>query len=112
VFGNITSVAKAECEANRKHATYDAESYIMTDFITYASYRIRLEWSNRAKQIGGTFSMNKDMKNAYKIIRRGCRWEDNIITDLKETGYKGVEWINPALPLRSLGNTVTELTDP
>jgi hypothetical protein len=45
-----------------------------------------------------------DIRNVYKILvgkperkrplgRRRRRWEDNIIIDLKETGYKDVNWI-------------------
>jgi hypothetical protein len=27
------------------------------------------------------------------LWRPGCRWEDNIKTDLRETGRDGVDWI-------------------
>jgi hypothetical protein len=28
--------------------------------------------------------------------RPGCRWKDNIITDLKENGLEGMDWIHMA----------------
>jgi hypothetical protein len=45
------------------------------------------------------------MRNAYKIfigkpegkrplIRRKCRWEDNIKMGLGEIGWEGVDWIH------------------
>jgi hypothetical protein len=44
------------------------------------------------------------MRNAYSILvvklegkrllrRPRCRWEDNIRVDLREIGWKGVDWI-------------------
>jgi hypothetical protein len=44
-----------------------------------------------------------DMRNAYKILvgkperkrtlrKRKARWEDNIITDLREKGWETVDW--------------------
>jgi hypothetical protein len=40
------------------------------------------------------------MKNEYKILvrkprgrRPGHRWEDNIRTNLRETGWEGVDWL-------------------
>jgi hypothetical protein len=53
---------------------------------------------------GGTYSMHRGMRNAYKILakkpkmkrtfERTCRrWVDNIEIDLKEIGCKCVDWI-------------------
>jgi hypothetical protein len=47
------------------------------------------------------------MKNAYKILvgkpegkrpfrRPRCRWKDNIIMDIREIGWEGVDWIHLA----------------
>jgi hypothetical protein len=46
-------------------------------------------------------------RNAYRILvrkpegkrllgRHTCTWEDNIITDLREIGWGGMEWIDLA----------------
>jgi hypothetical protein len=48
-----------------------------------------------------------EMRNAHKYLivkpvgirplgRSGCRWEDNIIMELKETVWEGVEWMHLA----------------
>jgi hypothetical protein len=48
-----------------------------------------------------------ESRNEYKIsvgkpegkrplTRPGCRWEDNIRMDLREIGWKGVDWMNLA----------------
>jgi hypothetical protein len=64
-----------------------------------------------------------DTKNAYQILvgktegkrplgRPKCRREDNIKTDLTETGFEGVDWIHLAQDmnwLRVLVNTVMTL---
>jgi len=46
-----------------------------------------------------------EMRNTYKLLvgisegkrslgRHRCRWEDNIRIDLREIGWKGVDWIH------------------
>jgi hypothetical protein len=46
-----------------------------------------------------------EMTNAYKILvgkpegkrqlgRPRCRWEDNNRTDLRESGWEGVDWMH------------------
>jgi hypothetical protein len=48
-----------------------------------------------------------DTRNAYRLLegklegkrplrRTRCRWEDNIKTDLTETGWGGTDWFNLA----------------
>jgi hypothetical protein len=65
-------------------------------------------------------------RNAYRILvgkpegkrplrRPGCRWEDNIKTDFRETGWGGMDWIDLAQDrdkLRALVNTVMNLWVP
>lgn len=47
------------------------------------------------------------MENVHTILVRKSRrqslngrsrheWDDNIITDLQQTGYESVDWLNPA----------------
>jgi hypothetical protein len=67
-----------------------------------------------------------EMRNAYNILvgkpeekrphrRHRCRWEDNIRTDLRETGWEGVDWMDLAQDRdqwRDLMNTVMNLRVP
>jgi hypothetical protein len=66
------------------------------------------------------------VRNAYKIFvdkteekrplgRTKRRWEDDIKTELKETGYKSVDWIHLAqgrVKWRVLVNTIMNLRVP
>jgi hypothetical protein len=63
----------------------------------YASPNIK---SGRIRWTG--YKAHGEMRNAYKILvrkpvgmrpfgRPRCRWEDNIVMDLQESGWEGVE---------------------
>jgi hypothetical protein len=76
--------------------------------------------------MGEAYSRHGEMRNAYKTLvgkperkrpfgRPRRRWEDNIKADLKEIGWKGVDWIH--LPQdrdrnRALTNAVMNLRVP
>jgi hypothetical protein len=50
-----------------------------------------------------------------QLGKPGCRWEDNIITDLREMGWEGVDWIHLAQyrdQWLALVNTVKNLRVP
>jgi hypothetical protein len=60
----------------------------------------RVRWVGHVACMGG-------MRNAYKILvrkseekrpfgRTRCRWKDNIRMDLREIGWKGLEWMHLA----------------
>jgi hypothetical protein len=67
-----------------------------------------------------------DIRNAYKILfgksegkrlfgRLRRKWEDNIRMDLKEIGWKGVDWMHLAHDRgqwRALANTVINIWVP
>jgi hypothetical protein len=57
------------------------------------------------------------MRNAYNILvrkpkgkrplrRPRCRWEDNILMDLREIGCRGVDWIHLTQDRDQWGGTV------
>jgi hypothetical protein len=49
------------------------------------------------------------------LRRPRCRWEDNIKTDLRETGIDGAKWIRLAqdrVQWRAFVNTLMNLRDP
>jgi hypothetical protein len=66
------------------------------------------------------------MRNAYNTLvgkpegkrplgRPRCRWEDNVRIDLREVGWKGVDWTNLAQDIvqwRTVVNTVINLRVP
>jgi hypothetical protein len=70
--------------------------------------------------------MHGDKRNAYRILvgkpegkillgRPTRRWEDNIRMDLREIGWGGMDWIDPAKDRdqwRALVNTVMNLWVP
>jgi hypothetical protein len=74
----------------------------------------------------GTCSTNGGKRNAYRILvgkpegkrplgRSRRRWVDNIKIDLRETGWKAVDWIDMAQgrdEWRALGNIVLNLPVP
>jgi len=74
----------------------------------------------------GHVTRMKEMRNAYKILvgipegkrllgRPKRRWENNIRTDLRETGWEGVDWIHLAQDRdqwRVVVNTVMNLRIP
>jgi hypothetical protein len=53
--------------------------------------------------VGGTHDLREEVRNLHisvgaseengQLARYRCRWEDNIKTDFKETGRKGVDRI-------------------
>jgi hypothetical protein len=73
--------------------------------------------------MGRAYSRNGAKRNAYRILvgkperkrplgRPRRRWEDNIIIDLREIGWGGVDWIDLAQDKgqwRALVNTVINL---
>jgi len=61
----------------------------------------------------GPVTSTEEMSNAYNILvgklegkrsRPRRRWEDNIIMNLRQIGWEGVDWIQ-----RALVNTVMKL---
>jgi hypothetical protein len=76
--------------------------------------------------MGGACSTNGGKRNAYRILlgkpdpvvslgRPRRRWVDNIILDLREIGWDGVDWIDVAQDRdhwRALVNTVLNLRVP
>jgi hypothetical protein len=57
----------------------------------------RMRWTTDVARMG-------EMRNAYKVLvgkpegkrirKTHVEWEDNIVIDLRETGWEGVDWIN------------------
>jgi hypothetical protein len=76
--------------------------------------------------MGRARSTNGEKRNAYRILvgkpegkrplkRPSCRWMDNIIMDLREIGWDGMDWIDLAQDRdqwRALVNTVMNLRVP
>jgi hypothetical protein len=76
--------------------------------------------------MGRACSTNGEKRNAYRILvekpegkrrlgRPKPRWVDNIKTDLRETGWGGMDWIDLARDRdqwRALVNTVMNLQVP
>jgi hypothetical protein len=76
--------------------------------------------------MGGVCSTNGEKRNAYRILvgkpegerplrRQRRRRVDNIITDLREIGWDGVDWIDTAQERdqwRALVNTALNLQVP
>jgi len=67
----------------------------------------------------------EDIRNAYilvgepegkrPLVRRRCRWWDNIRSDIRDTGWGRVDWMHLAQDrnqLRALVNTVMNLRVP
>jgi hypothetical protein len=76
--------------------------------------------------MGGACSTHGEKRNAYRILvgkpegkrpvgRPRRRWENNIIMDLREIGWGGMDWIDLAQDRkqwRALVNTVMNLRVP
>jgi hypothetical protein len=74
----------------------------------------------------GHIAHRGEMRHAYTVLvgkpegkrplrRPRCRWEDNVIMNLRETCWEGVDWFHLAQNRDqwwALVNTVTKLCDP
>jgi hypothetical protein len=57
----------------------------------------------------------RKLEGKRQLRRLRCRWEDNIRTDLMETGWEGVNWMHVTQDRnqwQALVNTVTNLQIP
>jgi hypothetical protein len=80
----------------------------------YASQNIVKVIKSRRMTFSGHVARMGEIRNAYKIFvenpegkrplgRPRHRWEDNIVADLRETRWKGVDWIHLAHEWEFLG---------
>jgi hypothetical protein len=79
----------------------------------------RMSWAGQVARMGEIRNACKNLvgtpegKRPLGILR--SRWEDNIKMDLRETGFRDVDWIHLAQDrnrLRALVNTVMNLRVP
>jgi hypothetical protein len=83
---------------------------------TTREIKSRRRWETNVESMG-------EMRNVYKIlvgkpegkkasVRPRDRWEENIRTDLKEIGCKGVDWIHLAQDQESVTGWCEHGNDP